>query len=113
MKARTQAAAALRLAELELRGSTDAGSAHRLRRLLATAENEGLVRVIIDLHELEDLADDVCGVLLEYDQRLTAAGGWLHLVHHTDNAGEVLRRTGLHDRLRSSPSREAAAWLDL
>ncbi len=110
MLTRTTTDDELGLATITLTGELSQGSAGSLRRLLDTAVESGQRRVLIDLSALDDIDPSVALVLLEYDELLTAAGGWLWLVHNRGAVGSSLRFMGVHDRVRSSPSREAACW---
>ena len=67
-------------------------------------------RVIVDLRRLGDVDPELALVLLELDDGLTRAGGWLWLVHGPGRAGSSLLFMGLHDRIRSSPSLVASGW---
>jgi hypothetical protein len=100
------------LAQISLRGPARPSSPAALRRVLESAVSAGATMVIVDLHPMESFDPALGQTLLDFDQRLELSGGWLRLVHGADPAGSVLRLTGMHDRIGSSPSREAAGWLD-
>jgi hypothetical protein len=68
--------------------------------------------VILDLRDLDDVDPGLGFTLLDYSDRLGRAGGWLWLVHGPGRAGTSLRNLGVHDRVRSSPSRAAAGWIE-
>ncbi|MGZ4604237.1 MAG: STAS domain-containing protein [Kineosporiaceae bacterium] len=101
-----------RLAQISLQGALDARSAPGLRRVLDAAVTGGAAHVIVDLHRLEDVDGAVAAVLLDFTDLCEQQGGWLWLVHGADPPGCTLRRMDLHWRLASSPSREAAGWVE-
>ena len=101
----------LGLAQLEFSGHVTSRSADATRRLLRLAATVGLKRVIIDLRDLDDVDPHLALALLDFNNRFARDGGWLCLVHGAGNAGSSLRLMGVHDRIQSSPSREAAGWL--
>ncbi len=111
MKVHTTIDKGLGLAQLELSGHLTSQSSAATRRVLEAATAAGLNHVIIDLRELDDLDAHLALTLLDYNNRLARNGGWLWLVHGAGNAGSSLRYLGVHDRVRSSPSRAAAGWL--
>lgn len=111
MKVRSTTNKDLGLAQLELTGHLTCESADAARRVLKAATAAGLKRVIIDVRDLDDVDPRLALALLEYSERLTRDGGWLWLVHGAGNAGSALRYMGVHDRVRSSPSRAAAGWV--
>jgi anti-anti-sigma regulatory factor len=111
MKVRSTMNKDLGLAQLELSGHVTWESANATRRVLEAATTVGVKRVIIDLRDLDDLDPHLALTLLEYNRRLARDGGWLWLVHNAGNVGSSLRLLGVHDRVHSSPSREAAGWL--
>jgi hypothetical protein len=100
------------LAQISLRGPGRPSSATALRRVLDSAVSAGATMVIVDLHPMESFDPALGRTLLDFARRLELSGGWLRLVHGADPAGSVLRLTGMHDRIGSSPSREAAGWLE-
>jgi hypothetical protein len=110
MRIRTRTDEKLGLVMVALRGASSPRTAESLRRVLDTALAVGLTKVVVDLLELDDVDPATALVLLECDDRLTAAGGWLWLVHGAGPAGSSLRFMGIHDRVPSSPSRQAAGW---
>ena len=110
MQVRTTVDDELGLVMLTLRGTPTPHSAAAVRRLVGTALAAGSARVLVDLHELDDVDPALALVLLECDDDLAAAGGWLWLVHGAGSAGSSLRFMGVHDRVRSSPSLQAAGW---
>ena len=100
----------LGLAQLEFSGHLTWHSADAARRVLKAATTAGLNRVIIDMRDLDNIDPPLALTLLEYNLRLARDVGWLRLVHGAGNAGSALRYLGVHDRVRSSPSRAAAGW---
>jgi hypothetical protein len=111
MKVRTTVHKKLGVAQLELSGHLTGQSADATRRVLKAATKAGVQRVIIDVCDLDDVDPHLALALLDYNQRLARDGGWLWLVHGAGNVGSTLRYLGVHDRVRSSPSRAAAGWL--
>lgn len=101
----------LRLVQLELTGHLTSRSADAARRVLNAVTAAGLRHVIIDVGGLDDVDPRLAFVFLEFSERLAHEGGWLWLVHGAGNAGSSLRGMGVHDRVRSSPSRAAAGWV--
>jgi hypothetical protein len=79
--------------------------------VLDAASATGLNRVIIDVRELDDIDPGLGFTLLDCNAQLERGGGWLRLVYGAGRPGSSLRMLGVHDRVRSSPSREAAGWL--
>jgi anti-anti-sigma regulatory factor len=110
MRMHTRADETLGLVMVALRGQSSPGTAEALRRVLDSALAVASTRVLVDLLDLDDVDPATALVLLEYDERFSAAGGWLWLVHGAGPAGSSLRFMGVHDRVPSSPSREAAGW---
>jgi anti-anti-sigma regulatory factor len=92
-----------------LTGALTENAAVAARRVLDAVPG-GTQRVIVDLRRLDDVDASLALVLLEQDERLARAGGWLLLVHGPGRAGSSLRFMGLHDRIRSSPSLVATGW---
>ena len=111
MKVRSTMNKDLGLAQLELIGHVTWQSANAARRVLKAATTAGLKRVIIDVRDLDDVDPHLALTFLDYNERLAREGGWLWLVHGAGDAGSSLRHMGVHDRVRSSPSRAAAGWL--
>lgn len=101
----------LGVVQLEFSGHITRHSADATRRLLNTATAAGLKHVIIDVGDLDDADSHLALALLDYNERLARDGGWLWLVHGAGNVGSTLRYMGVHDRVRSSPSRAAAGWV--
>lgn len=112
MKVRSTMNKDLGLAQLTLSGPVTGQSADAARRVLDTATRAGLKRVIIDVRDLDDVDPHLAITLLEHNEELVREGGWLWLVHGAGNAGTSLRHMGVHDRVRSSPSRAAAGWVE-
>ena len=110
MQMRTTADEELGLVMVALRGPTTPRTARSVRRVLDAALAAGSTRVLMDLGDLDDVDPATALVLLECDERFSAAGGWLWLVHGAGATGSSLRFMGVHDRIRSSPSRQAAGW---
>ena len=100
------------LAQISLRGPARPSSATALRRVLESAVSAGATMVIVDLHPMESFDPALGRTLMDFVDHLALRGGWLRLVHGADPAGSVLRLTGMHDRIDSSPSREAAGWME-
>ncbi|MEO7981436.1 MAG: STAS domain-containing protein [Sporichthyaceae bacterium] len=110
MQVGTTADEELGLVMIALRGAVTTRSAGAVHRVVDAALAGGWTRVLIDLRHLDDVDPALALVLLECDEQLTEAGGWLWLVHGAGAPGSSLRFMGVHDRVRSAPSRQAAGW---
>lgn len=100
----------LRLAMVELTGPLTPTTSRSTRRVIDAATAGGFTHVIVDLSALEDVDARLALALLEEDDALQRAGGWLWLVHGAGRVGSSLRYLGVHPRVPSSPSRVAAGW---
>lgn len=110
MRVRTAADEAHHLVMVELAGPLTPHSPDSTRRVVDAALARGLTRVIVDLSGLDDIDAGLALALLEENDELRRAGGWLWLVHGAGTVGSTLRHLGVHGRVPSSPSRAAAGW---
>jgi anti-anti-sigma regulatory factor len=102
MRLRTTADEELGLLMVTATGGLDERSADALRRVFDVAVATGHLRVLVDLTGLDDVDPAVAATFLEQDERLTALGGWLWLVHSTVELGAALRSAGVTTRVRTS-----------
>jgi len=105
MQVHTTADEELGVLMLTVTGGTDATSSLRLRRVFDAATLAGHRRVLVDLTALDEVDQLVAETFLEQDERLTAEGGWLWLVHGGAQLGEALRMAGLAARISTSAQR--------
>ncbi len=110
MRVHTSADEELGLVMVSLHGPPSQRTAEGVRRVLDEAARAGATRVLVDLRELDDVDPATALVLLESDDRFRAGGGWMWLVHGAGKVGSSLRFMGVHDRVRSSPTRRSAGW---
>lgn len=102
MRLQTTADEELGVLMVTARGSVDECSAGALRRVFDAAVGAGHLRVLVDLTDLDDVNPTVAATFLEQDERLTALGGWLWLVHGAAELGAALRSAGVTPRVRTS-----------
>jgi len=109
MHVRTETDHDHRIALVVLSGALTTHAAAAARRVLAAVPPD-TPRVVVDLRALDDVDPSLALVLLEQDDRLARADGWLCLIHGAGRAGSSLRFMGVHDRIRSSPSLVTSGW---
>jgi anti-anti-sigma regulatory factor len=102
MRLQTTADEELGLLMVTPTGGLDERSADALCRVFDAAVTAGHLRVLVDLTGLDDVDPAVAATFLEQDERLTALGGWLWLVHGTAELGAALRSAGVTTRVRTS-----------
>jgi anti-anti-sigma regulatory factor len=83
MRLQTTADDDLGLLVVTATGGVGECAATALRRVFDAAAAAGHLRVLVDLTDLDDVDPAVAVTFLEQDERLTARGGWLWLVHGT------------------------------
>ncbi len=102
MRLQTTADEELGLLMVTATGVLNEHSAAALRRVFDAAAAAGHLRVLVDLTVLDDVDPAVAVTFLEQDERLTALGGWLWLVHGSEELGAALRSAGVATRVRTS-----------
>ena len=103
MRLQTTADETLDLLVLTATGVVDEHSSDALRRVFETATGAGYLRMLVDLTGLDDVNPAVAGTFLQQDELLTERGGWLWLVHGTEQLAAALRATGVSTRVRTPP----------
>jgi anti-anti-sigma factor len=102
MRLQTTADDALDVVMVTITGHADEHSAAALSQVFDAAATAGHLRVLVDLTGLDDVDPAVAVTFLEQDERLTALGGWLWLVHGSEELGAALRAAGVATRVRTS-----------
>jgi len=102
MRLQTRADEELGLLMVTATGVLNERSADALCRVFDVAVTAGHLRVLVDLTDLNDVEPAVAVTFLEQDERLTALGGWLWLVHGSTELGDALRSAGVAPPVRTS-----------
>jgi anti-sigma B factor antagonist len=92
----------------ELAGDLDIASAPALREQLLGLLRPGSGRLVIDLSKVSFCDASGLAVLVNTARRARLLGGFLRLAAVSPQAGRVLQLTGLHRRLATFPTVQAA-----
>lgn len=94
---------------LMLEGSFDVMNSNEIRDSISAMVNEGYVKIIINLENVESMSDICMGVLVDKMRKLRKANGDIKLCKISDRIEDRFMRNGLHKAFEVYDSEEKSA----